>query len=127
MSNGQRNCQPCSSSWFTAALRTAQPPLDSHCCAGLGALRNNSRMIELKDCIAVGSVDVDTVLSQQYPNDPRWDFVIGVQSMGAAHKELIWIEVHPASSDSISAVLAKLEWLKGWLKNNGGPTWQHDQ
>lgn len=77
-------------------------------------------MLELSNCSAVGSVDIDTVLSQQYPNDPRWDFVIGVQIMGAVHKELIWIEVHPASSDSVSKVLAKLEWLKSWLKNNGG-------
>lgn len=68
-------------------------------------------------CLA-GSVDVDLTLSAALPNDPRWDYVIGIKQKNAA-ETVIWIEVHPASSTGeVEKILAKLSWLKNWVSEN---------
>jgi hypothetical protein len=64
--------------------------------------------------ILAGSVDIDTTLSEVFPNKPRWDYAIGVQRDRNADA-VIWIEVHPASSTrEVNRVLEKLSWLKAW-------------
>jgi len=61
-----------------------------------------------------GSVNLDEALSPSHPNDPRWDYGIGVRK--PRHSEIVvWIEVHSASSHHIQDVLDKLAWLKQWL------------
>ena len=60
------------------------------------------------------SVDLDGALRDLHPNDPRWDYGIGVRKTKNSDR-VIWIEVHPASSSHIQDVLKKLEWLKEWL------------
>jgi hypothetical protein len=49
-----------------------------------------------------------------FPNDPRWDYGIGVRSPRAGER-IVWVEVHSASSSHVHAVLSKLAWLKKWL------------
>ena len=61
-----------------------------------------------------GSIDLDGALRDSHPNDPRWDYGIGVRRTQNSDC-VIWIEVHPASSSHIQDVLKKLEWLKEWL------------
>lgn len=63
----------------------------------------------------IGSADVDAALRTRHPNAARWDYVVGMGSAGAS-VELVWIEVHPASSSAnVGEVEGKLTWLLGWL------------
>jgi len=62
-----------------------------------------------------GSVDVDAALCNAYPDQPRWDYAIGLKHNQKTDRA-IWIEVHSASSTGETAVvIAKLQWLKRWL------------
>src|SRR5437899_7375337 len=93
----------------------ATPSVRNHYCAGLQALpAGEAARIQ---CAATrrlrGSVNLDAALRQQQPNAHRWDFGIGYRRKNT--EVAIWVEVHPASSTSISAMLAKLGWLKWWL------------
>jgi len=83
---------------------------------GLQALRrgDHSRVSSRNPRIITGSVDLDNVLATTLPNDPRWDYGVGVVSQ-ARSETVIWIEIHPASSHHIDDVLRKLDWLKNWL------------
>lgn len=59
-----------------------------------------------------GSVDLDRALGSQRPNEPVWDYGIGHR--GDLNRDrAIWLEVHPAFH--VDEVLAKLQWLRGWL------------
>lgn len=61
-----------------------------------------------------GSVDMDSALREIYPNEPRWDYAVGIKHDPNTDKA-IWIEVHPASSTAeVNTVIAKLHWLKSW-------------
>lgn len=86
---------------------------------GLGALPGmHKEHIRPEDTRKVtGSLDLDTWLRSTLPNDPRWDYAIGHQPMNLKHEIVYWVEVHPASDREIKVVLAKLEWLKNWLRN----------
>jgi hypothetical protein len=63
-----------------------------------------------------GSVDLDTAKKTVEPNSSRWDYGIGCKpdTMELA----IWVEVHPASTGEVGAIINKLEWLKTWLKQD---------
>ena len=54
-----------------------------------------------------------------FPNDPRWDYVIGLARNTDDDDDVaIWLEVHSASSTgNIDEVLWKLTWLWSWLTN----------
>ena len=93
----------------------ATPSVRNHYCAGLQALSagDATRIQCTSTRRLTGSVNVDEALRQQQPNAHRWDFGIGYRRKNT--EVAIWVEVHPASSTSISAMLAKLDWLKGWL------------
>ncbi len=83
---------------------------------GLQALSSHSQRIRRRSNLInlLGSVDLDVALQNQYPNDPRWDYGIGVQK--GNETRAIWIEVHPAHTTNVDEVLRKLGWLKQWLK-----------
>jgi len=70
---------------------------------------NNSRNIR-------GSVYLDKALAERYPNEPRWDYGIGIQKTSTDDKA-IWIEVHPANAREVKVLIAKVHWLKEWLEN----------
>lgn len=82
--------------------------------AGLQALGSNSKAVvpaNARQC--QGSVDLDGCLQTQYPNAPRWDYLIGYA--GRAY----FVEVHPATTRNVDEVINKLRWLKNWLETTG--------
>jgi len=93
----------------TQALEDAYRP-------GLGALRSADRhRIECANTRRLsGSVNLDEALAGTRPNDPRWDYGIGVRQ-GGRPERVVWAEVHPAATSNVKEVLRKLAWLKEWL------------
>ena len=103
---------------FSEAVRRCAA-LSSHQRKGLQALKavDRARITCKAPRQLVGSVDVDTALSRTVPEAHRWDYAIGVKGRAAAD-EVVWIEVHPASSTGeVESVLRKLQWLKGWAQS----------
>lgn len=64
-----------------------------------------------------GSINLDRAMAVAAPNAPRWDCGVGMKTRTQSEK-VIWIEVHPASSNHIDGILAKLDWLRGWLRTD---------
>jgi hypothetical protein len=64
-------------------------------------------------------VDIDAALKSDLPNDPRWDYAIGM-IVDSKRDRIVWVEVHPASSSNVKEVLAKLRWLRDWLDSAAG-------
>jgi hypothetical protein len=64
-----------------------------------------------------GSVNLETSLRDQHPDDPIWDYGIG-WSISTRVDCAVWIEVHPASSGHVGAVIKKVKWLKDWLQTS---------
>ena len=92
------------------------PGLQSTYRRGLQAVRTrDKRKIICRDGANVaGSVNIDAALERELPSGPRWDYAIGM--IGRSNQDrIVWIEVHPASSSDVKVVLAKLDWLTGWL------------
>ena len=91
------------------------PDLGKHAYhAGLKALTAAHRKrIQQGEARILGSINLDGALCQRYPNEPRWDYGIGIQKGNKPYA--IWVEVHPANTSNVSEVLLKLRWLKGWL------------
>lgn len=85
--------------------------------SGLRAIASRDhKRISCHDTHAVtGSVNLDRALAVTLPDDPRWDYGVGVTAH-AASETVVWIEVHPASSRHVDEVLHKLDWLRGWLR-----------
>lgn len=78
---------------------------------GLRALGNNSTKITVDNSrLLNGSVDIDSCVKDIYPEDNRWDYAIGYDN--AAY----FIEIHPAETSAVSTMIAKVAWLKQWLK-----------
>lgn len=79
---------------------------------GLNALKGNHKakiiLTNPRDC--EGSVDIDACTTAKYPQESRWDYVIGYE--GKAY----FVEVHGALTSEVSAVEKKLIWLKQWLE-----------
>lgn len=101
---------------FCQAVAKA-PGLTDACRPGLQALGANSRHVKCENTQDLtGSVDVDSALALAQPQASRWDYGVGIRRQ---HGEVaLWIEVHPASSNSVEDVLKKLQWLKAWLKSD---------
>ena len=80
--------------------------------AGLGAIKNNERQkFVLPDPRLIGgSLDIDSSTKTLYPDAFRWDYAVEYD------KETFFIEIHPGSTSEIQTVIAKLDWLKHWLK-----------
>jgi hypothetical protein len=64
----------------------------------------------------LGSVDLDNTLKDDYPDQPRWDYGIGVQR--DAKVAAVWVEFHPAETNKVDEVLRKLNWLRVWLRQH---------
>lgn len=79
---------------------------------GLGAIKGNEKQkFVVPDTRRItGSLDIDTSTATKYPQANRWDYAIEYD------KETFFIEVHPGSTNEIPTVIAKLAWLKQWLK-----------
>ncbi len=103
---------------FRDAVRNARGLQEAYR-TGIGAVRTRDRQrIRCANprCLA-GSVNLDKALARSHPNEPRWDYGIGVRA-GRGFDRAIWIEVHPASSHHIGDVLKKLAWLEAWLESS---------
>ena len=61
-----------------------------------------------------GSVNLDEALARSHPNDPRWDYGIGVRKPKGPEC-VVWVEVHSATTHGVNEVLKKHLWLKKWL------------
>lgn len=80
---------------------------------GLSALKGNSKHVKPTDTKLVnGSVDIDDTLKVIYPNESRWDYVVGYAD------EAFFIEVHPAGTSNVSEMVNKVKWLKNWLASS---------
>lgn len=86
-----------------------------------GVFRDGLQALEKKDrkdrivCedsrqLIVGSVYLDDAVE-----GGRWDYGIGVRRR-QGKEEVLWVEVHSAATKNVSEVLAKLTWLKEWLR-----------
>jgi hypothetical protein len=81
---------------------------------GMRALGSNSSKVKPENNRSLnGSVNLDGCVSGEYPASPRWDYIIGYKD--AAY----FVEVHPASTSNVNEMIAKLNWLKSWLKREG--------
>lgn len=56
-----------------------------------------------------GSVDIDACTKDLYPNDARWDYVIGFNN------HAYFLEIHPASTSNVRDMIKKAQWLDNWL------------
>ena len=109
---------PLPSSAFKQAVEET-PGLTDAWHSGLGALRGaDRRRVDAEDPRRLtGSVDIDSALQAEFPDEPRWDYAIGHRPSNLAAEIAYWVEVHPASAGEVKVVLQKLVWLKTWLPN----------
>jgi hypothetical protein len=99
---------------------TATPGLASAYRSGLKAIQpsDKAKITCRNPRKLTGSVCVDAALKQTMPTEPRWDYAIGYQ--GDNTEEIVWVEVHPASSNNHPKEMSKkLDWLAGWLADEG--------
>lgn len=79
---------------------------------GLSALKGNSKDVKAADTKLIeGSVDIDEAVRDKYPEDSRWDYVVGYSN------EAFFIEVHPAATSNVDEMVKKVKWLKYWLSS----------
>ena len=93
---------------FTEAIQNS--PEISECLKdGLQALGSNSTKVSVSLTRDLeGSVDIDACLQNIYPNESRWDYVLGYKN------RIYYVEVHPAITGEVKRVIEKLNWLKRW-------------
>ncbi|MDE6192862.1 MAG: hypothetical protein K2M83_02605 [Muribaculaceae bacterium] len=86
------------------------PEIKDNLQKGLSAMGANSKAIKATDTKLIdGSVDIDNAVKALYPNDARWDYVIGFAN------EALFVEVHPADTKNVTEMVEKVKWLKKWL------------
>lgn len=92
---------------------TASPEIAEGYCQGLQALGPNAYTIAPQDTKKLsGSVNLDTHAREKYPEDPRWDYIIGYED------KAYFLEIHPATnSQNITEMYNKARWLKSWLND----------
>lgn len=102
---------------FQEAVHQARPPVNDAYEPGLQALGNHSRAVRCNTPRQVtGSICLDKALAESLPNEPRWDYGVGLKRTRS--HEAIWVEVHPASTSDVDRMLDKLSWLRKWLRND---------
>jgi len=86
------------------------------CQEGLRAIKQDEGggQISAKDPKRLlGSASMDVDCKPKYPNDARWDYVIGYERS----KKVIayFVEVHSAETSGVSEIADKLAWLHEYL------------
>lgn len=84
---------------------------------GLDAIKSGEGkgQIEAKDPRALrGSVRMDDDCQSAFPNDSRWDYVIGVAR--AESDAAFFVEVHGADTSDVSKLADKFRWLRDYLE-----------
>ena len=104
---------------FQDAVKAAPQPVNTAYEKGKRALDKGHRgLVTCADTRRItGSVNLDETLKGQphHAQASRWDYGLGYQPPHGGAEEAIWIEVHPAHTNEVSSVLAKLKWLRQWL------------
>jgi len=62
-----------------------------------------------------GSVDIDSCTMPLYPQDNRWDYVVGYDG------RTYFAEIHPANTSQVRTMISKLKWLQKWLRDQSSP------
>ena len=105
---------------FKAAVQAAPAPVNDAWQPGKRALSNVHRSrVECADPQRItGSIALDAVLARDadHANAQRWDYGLGYRPRNG-NERAIWVEVHPASTSNVSEVIAKLRWLRAWLRD----------
>lgn len=98
---------------FTRAIEVAE---HLKLVAGLGAVKQGEGKdrIRAANVPVLGSVDIDDDCRSAFPNDSRWDYVIGLRRAQA--EVAIFVEVHSAETSAVSKMEDKLEWLLTFLR-----------
>lgn len=86
-------------------------------CEGLRALTKACKDHITVESRITGSVHLDEALARSHPNDPRWDYGVGVE-VNQGKDKAVWIEIHPATSREVALVIRKFDWLQAWLKDD---------
>jgi hypothetical protein len=105
---------------FTEAIHST-PSLMGALQSGLKALKTNSGYVVCNNPRTItGSLDLDSTLKDDLPNDPRWDYGVGQKlgRPGQNGEKIWWIEIHPASSTHVQPIIDKALWLRQWLRDN---------
>ena len=94
----------------------ATPDIKGGFCNGLQALGKNSIRVKTSNTLLLnGSVDIDACTKELYPNEARWDYVVGFDS------HAYFLEIHPAITGEVESMIKKKQWLDSWL-NEKAPT-----
>ncbi len=100
---------------FKDAVSKAPAPVAAALKPGLQALGADSAVVACSDPRRLGgSIDLDAALAESCPNASRWDYGVGVKT--GRSERAVWIEVHTATTNEVKVVLAKVAWLKTWLR-----------
>ncbi len=109
---------------FKKAVQAEPPPVNGAYCTGIRALENRHKgLVTCEDPRRLtGSIYLDSALARHpgHANDPRWDYGLGYRPAAGGREQAVWIEVHSATTKEVSAVLAKLQWLRDWLEDGAG-------
>jgi hypothetical protein len=103
---------------FEAAVKSC-PRLASAYRRGLQGLKRVDRQrVRISDSRRLrGSVDLEEALAADLPNQPIWDY-----GLGLAHNRngemAVWLEVHPASSLHVGPVIWKLRCAVAFNRNS---------
>lgn len=110
-SSGSRGPAP-----VRAALESSSS-LVQHVQNGLGALDRSHRHLIAKDVGSeIGdSLDLDAALQPNFPNDHRWDYLLGHSG------KVVGLEPHSAKEDQISTVIDKRKAARDHLKTHLKP------
>ena len=88
----------------------ATPDIKDGFCNGLQALGKNSIRVKTSNTLLLnGSVDIDACTKELYPNEARWDQVVGFES------QAYFLEIHPANTSDVGSMINKVQWLDSWL------------
>lgn len=101
---------------FEKAVKAAPHPVNGAYRRGKQAFENKHRGLVTCDDPGrlTGSIDLDSSLKKELPNDTRWDYGLGYKPSRGG-EQAIWIEVHSATTGEVTKVLEKLQWLQDWL------------
>ena len=109
---------------FKRAVQAEPHPVKGAYRAGKQALENrHRRLVTCKDPRRLtGIINLDSALAGQsdYANAVRWDYGLGYRPAAKRREQAVWIEVHPATTSEVAAVLGKLRWLQDWLNAGAG-------
>lgn len=88
--------------------------------SGKQALKGEHRpLVTHSDNRFTGSIDLDKALTEASVQGRKWDYGIGY--MQGATEACVWVEVHPATVGEVDVMLEKLDALRAWLREGGGP------